>query len=190
MWKGRISGESAGMEAMMSGLQEQLRYAVDIQRQRAELTVSAATPDMRITATVDAEGHLIDLEFSDDIGKMSHAEIAGAVLATTRQAVEEVNRRTMELMEPFEAGGARIPTLEELFEGFPEVLAPLQEMSAEAAGAPDVEVVSENSAQPWVAASQVVADPDEVGPLMEFDGTVELATSEDDGSAVRENGWV
>lgn len=192
MWNGRITGSSNfGMDAIASDLRDQLRQLADIEKQRAELTVSAATPDMRVTATVDAAGHLIDLEFSKDIAKLTYAEIATAVLATTRQAVEEVTRRSGELFEPLNEQRARMPSLSEMFEDFPEIDGPLsaavEEVARESGVVEEqVDVVAQRANE-----SLVAAHPDEEDLAMEFDETVEIAGADDPGieSAVADRGW-
>lgn len=190
MWNGRITEGSAEMEAMLSGLQEQARRIAEIERQRAELMVTAATPDMRVTVTVDAQGHLADLKFSSDISALSYDDIAAAIMSTTRRAVEEVGERSAELFEPLNEHRARMPKLSELFEGFPDV---------EHLSDPSVEpVAAENPSVPQqqfvtaATASLVSAGLDEDGPVMEYDDVVEPhpASSDTGNSAVTDRGWV
>lgn len=189
MWNGRITGGDSRSEAVLGGLQEQLRQVAEIERQRAELTVSAATPDARVTATVDANGHLIDLAFSSDIGSMGYDEIAAAVVATTRRAVAESVRRSSELFEPLNEYRTRMPQLSELFEGMPDSEFRLVPPGAETAAEPPAEAVPTSVTSPEVEASLVSAHPDEDGPVMRFDDAVDIDHVADDTSTVTDRGW-
>ncbi|WP_280399594.1 YbaB/EbfC family nucleoid-associated protein [Nocardia carnea] len=178
------------MEAITSSLQEQLRLLAEIEKQRAALTVSAATPDMRVTATVDASGQLIGLELSDDIGKLTPAEIAEAVLATTRQAAAEVTKLSGELFEPMNESRNRMPTLSELFESYPEIESQLsaaaEEVTAERIAGEEMQEMSIPRTE-----SLVSARPDEEDILMEFDEVVDISRAEEtgSGSTVADRGW-
>ncbi|WP_058855365.1 YbaB/EbfC family nucleoid-associated protein [Nocardia jinanensis] len=173
---------------MMDALQEQVRRAAEIGQQRAQLIVSAATPDMRVTATVNADGHLIDLAFSADIERMSYDEIAAAVVATTRQAVVEIARRSSDLFEPLNDQRARMPKLSEFFEGLPDG----EYLPASPGVASVVEPrgdVPTGTSAPESPVSVVTAHPDEDGPVMEFDDAVDIDSVAGDSSAVADRGW-
>lgn len=190
MWDGRITGGDSRSEAVLGSLEEQLRRVAEIERQRAELTVSAATPDMRVTATVDANGYLIDLEFSSDIGDMSYEQIAAAVVATTRQAIAESARRSGELFEPLNEYRMRMPKLSELFEGMPDSEFRLVPPGADIAAEPPAEESPTDTAIPEAEVSPVSANPDRDGPLMRFDDAVDIDQVVDDPTAVTHRDWM
>lgn len=121
MWTGPDKPDSAGMEAILASVQEQMALLAELSEQRAAIAVSSTTADGRVTATVDADGHLVGIDFSAEIDRLSYAEIAAAVVATTKQATAEAVRRGAELAAPLLAGRDRMPTLDELVEGLPDL---------------------------------------------------------------------
>ncbi|NKY54966.1 YbaB/EbfC family nucleoid-associated protein [Nocardia flavorosea] len=191
MWNGRITEGRSEMEAVLSGLHEQVRRVAEIEQQRAELTVTVATPDMRVTVTVDAQGHLTDLRFSSDISTLSYEDIAAAVISTARRAVVEVGERSAELFEPLNEHRAVMPGLSELFEGFPDVELPFDPSAAPVAAVnhPDV---ADQEIVPVATTSLVSVDVDEDDLVMEYEDAVELGTdsADADNAAVTDRGWV
>ncbi|MFI5719074.1 YbaB/EbfC family nucleoid-associated protein [Nocardia sp. NPDC051750] len=198
MWKGRLNGGDSRMEAIVGGLQQQMSVIADLERQRRELTVSAATEDGRVTVAVDAQGHLVDLEFSSDIGELSYTDIATAVLYTVHEAAVEAERRSVELFAPLNEQRGQMPKLSELVGGFPgmeAVLDALEDGSDSESATSDedsaVEVPVYRSAVEDNA-SLVAAHPDEDAPVMEFGEAVDLGNVSGDaeGSAVLDRDWV
>lgn len=189
MWNGRETGSDWGMEAALDSMHGRMRQLAEIEQQRAELAVSAAMADGSVTVTVNADGHLTDLEFSADISSFSYTEIAAAVVETTRLAVFEVGRRSAELLAPLNDSNAQMPDLSELMEGFLDIeLPPMRREVPEEPPAVDSDIVRVAGADDG---SVVSAHPDEEAPVMEFDDAMDLAevSSEADSSEVADRGW-
>lgn len=112
---------------MMDALQEQLKGIAEIQKQRMAMTGTATVCDKRITVTVNATGILIETRFADDIGELTHDEIAAGMTEAVQLAAADVERRGHELMEPLLERKTRLPRLSDLVEGAPDLgaLAPL-----------------------------------------------------------------
>ncbi|WP_406274077.1 YbaB/EbfC family nucleoid-associated protein [Nocardia sp. NBC_00881] len=182
MWNGRAKGNESGMEAMLGELQEQLRQVTDVAQRRTELTASAVTRDKRVTVTVDADGHLTDLQFSADIKQLSYNEIAAAVVAAAQQAVAEVTRRGGELFEPLNESRARMPKLSELIEGLPDIEDDAASRPSVAGAQPNTETVEEiwDSTLPESSnASPVAAHLDDEALDLRIADAVDLPESSD-----------
>ena len=66
----------------------------DLQKQLAELRVTATSRDGTVTATVDARGRLVDLK----LHRASSADLDKTIVATTQAAVTRATGRVQELM--------------------------------------------------------------------------------------------
>ncbi|MGS2810846.1 YbaB/EbfC family nucleoid-associated protein [Nocardia sp. MW-W600-9] len=73
---------------------------VDRQQRRAELFATATAEGRRVTASVNADGVLIDIQFSGAIGDLDYDEIAAAITGAARVAVASVARKVAELYAP------------------------------------------------------------------------------------------
>lgn len=135
-----ISG-SYGEEAAAAyeSLQRQLALVAEAQRQRVKLIASASVRDGRVTATVNADGLLIETVFADDIDELSYAEIAVAVTEATQQAASEVARKNEELVAPLREERGRRPKLSELMPGLADVEAMMPVEPPVPTAAPDPE---------------------------------------------------
>ncbi|WP_328396718.1 hypothetical protein [Nocardia sp. NBC_00416] len=91
MWKNRTDRDP-NPDSALHGLYEEIRRIAGIERPPQEPTVTVATADMCVAATVDGRGHLVGLQFSPGIEKLTYDEIAERVLTTARQAVVQVAR--------------------------------------------------------------------------------------------------
>jgi hypothetical protein len=117
-----ISGDfSEEAAAAYESLQRQMGLIAEAQRQRVKLTASASVRDGRVTATVNADGLLIETVFADDIDELSYAEIAAAVTEATQQAAAEVAQKSAELVAPLREERARRPKLSEMIPGLADV---------------------------------------------------------------------
>ncbi|WP_024805565.1 YbaB/EbfC family nucleoid-associated protein [Nocardia sp. BMG51109] len=105
------------MATMLAGLQEQIRETVDVHRRRAELTATASAHDGRVVVTVDADGILTDVTFSDKIDDLSDDEIALAVTTATQRAAQEAADSMREMVQPLLDRRARWPKLSDLLSG-------------------------------------------------------------------------
>ncbi|MFI5780706.1 YbaB/EbfC family nucleoid-associated protein [Nocardia sp. NPDC051570] len=105
------------MATVLEGLRAQLGDITEAHRKRAELTATAELHDGRVVVTVDADGILTDVEFSDEIDDLSDDEIAAAVTMATQQAAQEAARRMREMMQPMVDRRARWPKLSDLLAG-------------------------------------------------------------------------
>lgn len=108
------------VESLLEAFHQQLREIAAVQRQRVLLTASATSRDKRITVTVNANGIVIDIRFTPDIGELSHDEIAKELIRLAQEAAATVARRGQELIEPLTARQHRLPKVSEVVEGMPD----------------------------------------------------------------------
>ncbi|CAM4113430.1 YbaB/EbfC family nucleoid-associated protein [Nocardia ninae] len=73
---------------------------VELQEQRARLFATASAEGRRVTVAVNADGVLIDLQFSGAIADLGYEEIAEAIVAASRAAVAAVARKVADLYAP------------------------------------------------------------------------------------------
>lgn len=117
-----ISGDYAEeAAAAYESLQRQLALIAEAQRQRVRLTATASVCEGRVTATVNADGLLIETVFAEDIDELSYAEIAAAVTEATQQAAAETARQNAELVATLRDERARRPKLSDLLPGLADV---------------------------------------------------------------------
>lgn len=149
-----ISGDfSEEAAAAYESLQRQMGLIAEAQRQRVKLTASASVRDGRVTATVNADGLLIETVFADDIDELSYAEIAAAMTEATQQAAAEVAQKSAELVAPLREERARRPKLSEMIPGLADVEATMPV-------APPVPTVVPDPGEPEDAEdAEVAADP-------------------------------
>ncbi|QVI21912.1 YbaB/EbfC family nucleoid-associated protein [Nocardia tengchongensis] len=93
------------------------------QRDRARLTASARAGGRRVTVTVNADGVVIKIEFSDDIDALTYSEIAAAVTSAAQEAAVEVKQKSQEILAELQAEKAKIPALSEIFPLMPDIQA-------------------------------------------------------------------
>ncbi|MGW4841656.1 YbaB/EbfC family nucleoid-associated protein [Nocardia brasiliensis] len=105
---------------MMEAMSEQMQGLAKLQRDRARLTATVTACDKRITVTVNADGILIETKFADDIGDLTHSEIAGAMTEAVQAAAKKVHEQGRLLMEPLRERKARLPHLSDLIDGVPD----------------------------------------------------------------------
>ena len=105
------------MATVLGELQEQMRATAEVHRRRADLTATASRHDGRVTVTVDADGVLLDVAFSDTVDDLSDAAIARAVTAATQQAAREVADRMRDMVQPLVNRREHWPALSDLLPG-------------------------------------------------------------------------
>lgn len=106
---------------MMEALHEQMLGIARIQRDRSRLTATATACEKRITVTVNADGVLIETRFADDIGDLSHEEIAAAMTEVVQAAARKVTEQARLLMEPLRERKSQLPRLSDLLEDAPDL---------------------------------------------------------------------
>jgi hypothetical protein len=92
MWKRIDRNMDSKAESAPGGHRQELRRIAGTEPVCNEPTVSAASADRCILATIDMRGRLVGLRFSPGIEQLTYDEIAEQVLATVRQAAEQVSR--------------------------------------------------------------------------------------------------
>ncbi|WP_329412268.1 YbaB/EbfC family nucleoid-associated protein [Nocardia vinacea] len=115
----------AGLQGMMETLRDQLGELQEFERRRMALTATAESLDGRVTVTVDAEGHVIDTEFADDIHRFAPEKLAAAVTAAAKAAAADVALRCEELRAPLLEGYEKIPKLSDMVDLIPQLDAEL-----------------------------------------------------------------
>lgn len=111
------------LSTMIDGFAEHLERVKQAQEQRSQIVVEAHSADDRVTVTVNADGALVDLRFSDDINDLDYDEIAAAVLTAAREAAATATGRVQTLIATLQERPAAIPTTVELIEDIPELRA-------------------------------------------------------------------
>jgi len=87
----------------VAGQYRRLRSGLDdLQRELAELRVSATSRDGAVTATVDARGHLVDLT----LHRTRSATLESTILTTVRAATDRALTRVQELMAQIMPAGS------------------------------------------------------------------------------------
>ncbi|MCX4093070.1 YbaB/EbfC family nucleoid-associated protein [Nocardia sp. alder85J] len=83
---------------------EQFREQADeigrLQEARTRLMGVGTAERRRVTVTVNADGIVIDIKFSSDIGDLEYDEIATAITEASRLAVADVAGQTTALFAP------------------------------------------------------------------------------------------
>jgi DNA-binding protein YbaB len=120
-----MSEDHAGerLSTMIDGFAEHLERVKQAQEQRAQIVVEAHGGGERVTATVNADGALVDLRFCDDISDLDYDEIATAVLTAASEAAAMAAGRARTLIATVQERPAAIPTIVELIEDIPQLRA-------------------------------------------------------------------
>lgn len=111
------------LSTMIDGFAEHLERVKQAQEQRAQLVVEARGGDDRVTVTVNADGALVDVRFSEDINDLDYDEIATALLRAAQQAAAAASEQVRKLIAPVQQRPAVIPSIAELIEDIPELRA-------------------------------------------------------------------
>lgn len=106
---------------IFEGLAQQMRTIEQLQRERASLTASASVRGKRVTVTVNADGTIIETKFGAEIADLDYSEIAKAITEAAQQASAEVARRSAEVLAPLQQNRRRMPKLEDLIPGMPDL---------------------------------------------------------------------
>ncbi|MFI6165459.1 YbaB/EbfC family nucleoid-associated protein [Nocardia sp. NPDC051052] len=114
----RAKGDVADL---LDTVSQHIRSIAEVQQKRVTLTATATAAKGRVRITVNADGVVIDTEFSDDIDELSYDEIADAVTEATQDAAAEVARKAEELIEPIRQSRSRLPSLSSMVEGLPDL---------------------------------------------------------------------
>jgi DNA-binding protein YbaB len=94
---------------MVGDLQKALREAEDTQRRMLEITATAWSDDRMIRAVVGPRGHLVELEIDPRVyRKPNSAALAASILATVRDATEQVLEKTQDILEEHVPSDMRI----------------------------------------------------------------------------------
>lgn len=149
--------DEAASDALMQDLRTQMEAISSAARKRAELTASASVESGRITVTVNADGVLIDVDFSTDIEDLDYKQIAKAVVTATQEAAATVQREAAATIAAVADPGRRSRTLSDMLEGMPDI----QDMLPESGPAPMTSPEERRRAAEAAAAG-------EVRPVMEF----------------------
>ncbi|MCX4093043.1 YbaB/EbfC family nucleoid-associated protein [Nocardia sp. alder85J] len=119
-----MSNEMA--KARLADLMDTVRTGIEsiarTQQEQARLTATATAAGKRVTVTVNAQGVVVEVRFSDDVADLTYPEIARAVTAATQTAAAEVQRRTREMLDRLRADQSQMPRLSEFLGGIPDVL--------------------------------------------------------------------
>jgi DNA-binding protein YbaB len=175
---------------LMDSLRAQMGAIADIEQRAAQLTASAAVHDERIVVTVNADGHLIDIQFSDNVKSLSYPEISAGVLAAARAAAADVRQQAEELIAPMHEQRAQVPALHEMIAGLPDLQAEMPAPPPVLTELPDP--VDEGLVEhPAGAGSLVAPEEDEVvGDLTFADVEEHDPTGHGDGaSQISDAGW-
>lgn len=117
----------ADMAELLDELQEQLSMTARMQRQRAEIVGWATARGKRVSATTNADGHLINVSFGANIGDLTYAEIARALTEAAQQAAADASRRGQEVLAPLRDRQSRRLTWSDLIPEMPGLRAELPE---------------------------------------------------------------
>ncbi|MET7768233.1 YbaB/EbfC family nucleoid-associated protein [Nocardia sp. NPDC005366] len=98
-----------GPDAPGSGDGDPTAEIIRLQSRRAGLYTTGAARGRRVMVAVNADGVMIDLEFSPAIGDLDYDEIADAITAASHAAVREVARMVTALFTPITGERPRYP---------------------------------------------------------------------------------
>ncbi|WP_405489120.1 YbaB/EbfC family nucleoid-associated protein [Nocardia sp. NBC_00511] len=111
----------ADLNSILEGFADQMQTISRLQHERAALTASATVRGKRVTVTVNADGTVIETRFRSGIEDLDYPEIAKAVTEAAQQAAAEVARLSSELMAPVSQNRKRLPKLNDLIPGMPDL---------------------------------------------------------------------
>ncbi|MGV9678507.1 YbaB/EbfC family nucleoid-associated protein [Nocardia sp. NPDC003482] len=109
------------MYTVLDGLRDQMNGIAEAQRRKSEMSARASIHDGRVVVTVDGDGIVTGVEFSDRIDDLSDDEIAAAVTQAAQQAAAEIARRLRDLVRPLLDRRAQWPKLSDLLPGSPDL---------------------------------------------------------------------
>jgi DNA-binding protein YbaB len=180
-------GDIAGL---MDSLRTQMGAIADIEQRAAQLTATAAVHDERIVVTVNADGHLIDIHFSEKVNSLSYSEISAGTLAAVQAAAADVRQQAEELIAPLRQSRAQVPALHEMIAGLPDLQAEMPVPPPVLTEVPDP-VDEEPVERPAGPASLIAPDDDEVVGDLTFADVEEHDPSGlgDSASKVADAGW-
>jgi DNA-binding protein YbaB len=114
----RLLGDLANL---IDSVQAQMSQMEQVKNLRDQLTASASAERGRVTVVVDVHGRLTETRFDEDIADLTYLEIGKAVTAAAQKAAAEVKLKQDELMAPLLAVRARMPKVEDIIEGVPDL---------------------------------------------------------------------
>ncbi|MET7768249.1 YbaB/EbfC family nucleoid-associated protein [Nocardia sp. NPDC005366] len=85
-------------DSAMGDFQARIAEVARLQEECAQLTSTRSAERRRVRVTVNADGIVIDVKFSSDIGDLGYDEIAAAVTKASRAAVRDIADRRREVM--------------------------------------------------------------------------------------------
>lgn len=89
------------MDDLVAGAQLQLERMRQLGEQMAAIRVTETSTDGAITVTVDGDGALFDLQFTDAISTMAPTEFETLVVSTAQRAAAGAAARRGELVTSF-----------------------------------------------------------------------------------------
>lgn len=113
--------EKSRLSELFDFVQGGLASITRAQQERARLTATAHAASRRVTVTVNADGVLIDIAFSDEIDDLALPEIAQAIITATQDAAAQVQRKGQKILEAAQQDQARIPMLAEFMPDMPDI---------------------------------------------------------------------
>ncbi|WP_245402135.1 YbaB/EbfC family nucleoid-associated protein [Nocardia albiluteola] len=114
--------DKAELEGMLADAQQQLRDIASIQQRRAQLVGTATASNRRVTVSVNANGVVIETKFGPGIENLGFSAIARAVTEAAQRASEDLAAKNRELVAPLEGRRARMPRINDLVAGMPDLL--------------------------------------------------------------------
>ncbi len=94
---------SDGMDALEARVQRQIYRLHELSEQLAGIRVRETSPDGEVTAEVDGNGRLLDLEFGAKIATLSPANFEKLLVATAGMAAQRAFERRAEFVTSFNA---------------------------------------------------------------------------------------
>lgn len=114
----RLAADTA---TMLEGLRAQMNDIAELQQRRSELTATASVGQDRVQVTVNADGMVVETVFGERAGDLSYEELAEYVTVAAQAAMQGVQNRSRELMQPLLEHRNRLPKLSEIIEGVPDL---------------------------------------------------------------------
>lgn len=114
-------GLMGDLGSLIDSVQAQMSQLAQVKKVRDQLTASASVERGRVTVVVDVHGHVTETRFNDDIADLTYLDIGKAVTTAAQKAAAEVKLKEEELMAPLLALRARMPKVEDIIEGLPDL---------------------------------------------------------------------
>lgn len=121
---GLVSNDAArhDMADALAMAQEQIRDLVAVQQKRAKLTVTATVADGTVEVTVNSAGMVlqtvIDETYLDD---HDFAELGDYVTQAAQSAIQQIGRKSAELLAPLTERRNAMPALSDIVPGAPDL---------------------------------------------------------------------